>query len=121
MIEYDDLTKAIFYKITYYPKKLYITSSGFKITNKKIDNKDTVKTIQSYLQQLYVDESEKIELKRTATEGPITGEYSTIKVTLYYKNAETEVFSNKIGSEDYIIEYNPKFISFISYIEEIVK
>lgn len=121
MIEYDDMTNTIFSKISYYPKKLYITSSGFKITNNKIVNKDTIKIIQTYLQEFYVDESEKIELKRTKIEGPITGEYSTIKVTLYYKNAETEVFSNKIGSEDYIIEYNPKFNSFLKFIEDMVK
>ncbi|MBL7705929.1 MAG: hypothetical protein JNM21_10340 [Taibaiella sp.] len=120
LIEYDDMTNTIFSKISYYPKYIYITSNGFKITNKKVYNKDTIAIIQSYLQQFYVDESETIELKRTKIEGPITGEYSTIKITLYYKNAETEVFSNKIGSEDYIIEYNPKFISFLKFIEEIV-
>lgn len=56
----------------------YITSDGLKIINKKIENKDTIKTIESYLQQFYIEESEEIELKRTKIEGPITGEYSTI-------------------------------------------
>ncbi|GEM_PF-1396048 len=121
LIEYNDMTYSIFSNITYYPKKVYLISDGFHINNKKIVDSDTIKTIQSYLQQFYVDESEKIELKRTKTEGPITGEYSSIKVTLYFKNGETEVFSNTIGSEDYIIEYNPKFLSFIQYIEKIVK
>lgn len=121
LIEYDDMTASIYYKISYSSKRLHINKDAYQVTNKLIENKDTIKIIQSYLMDFFVDKKEKIELNRTKTEGPITGEYSTIKITLYFKNGKTEVFSSTIGSEDYIIEYNPKFLSFISYIEEIVK
>jgi len=117
LIEYDDMTASIYYKITYSPKQLHINKDAYQVTNRIVQNKDTVRIIQSYLMEFYVDKSEKIELKRTKTEGPITGEYSTIKITLYYKDGKTEVFSDTIGSQEYIIEYNPKYESFLKFLE----
>lgn len=74
-----------------------------------------------YINQFYIEESEKIILNRTKKEYIVSSDYPYIQV-ISYKDGK-ELFKNKtqIGEENYNIEYNPRFLEFYKFLDYIAK
>ena len=73
----------------------------------------------NYINKFYI-EKEKIIFSKKKTGYITSNDYPVITVKLFKKGDVVLEQRNRIGSATHIIEYNPKFIEFYEFLEELV-
>ena len=73
----------------------------------------------NYINKFYI-EKEKIIFSKKKTGYITSNDYPVITVKLFKKGDVVLEQENRIGSETHKVEYNPKFIEFYEFLEELV-
>src|SRR5699024_5946397 len=84
---------------------------------KKLCQNESIRRIESYLSMFYL-ENEKIELKRNKRNYIVSGNYPRINVSGYQDGKEIFNKQTQIGEETYDVIYNPKFLEFYEFLNE---
>ncbi|MCE2503333.1 MAG: hypothetical protein J4G05_04645 [Chlorobi bacterium] len=84
-----------------------------------INSLDKRNRFVNYINQFYI-EKEKIIFSKKKTGYITSNHYPEIIVKLFKKGDVVLEQENRIGSETHKVEYNPKFIEFYEFLEELV-
>jgi len=119
-VDYWKGTEANEYQF-YYSNKILEIKSEYLGLRKRIDNKQSIQAFLEYINLFYLDKEKEIILNRTKSEYLESTDYSNIKVKGYKKKKEIFNESTQIGEEKYDIEFNPKFLEFYEFLDNLVK
>ncbi|MBQ8069791.1 MAG: hypothetical protein IJ202_02950 [Bacteroidales bacterium] len=81
------------------------------IMNKFIDNVDA----------FFITKSEKIEFNKVKRDNQIFSDYPVLTYELFLENKSVIKQTIQIGYEDYDVEYNPKFLAFYEFLDNLVR
>ncbi len=123
-IDSVEMTCALFGKYTEFTlnfSKTYFNGSFFHDDKKKfiINSLDKRNRFVNYINKFYI-EKEKIIFSKKKTGYMTSNDYPVITVKLFKKGDVVLEQENRIGSETHKVEYNPKFIEFYEFLEELV-
>lgn len=103
--------------------KTEITYKGEVLFTEKKTLKDSVacNRLITYINQFYIDKKDSIILKKLKNNETLITDYPSIRVLGYKK--EKEIFNTKtqIGEEEYDVEFNPIFLEFYEFLDNLVK
>ncbi len=119
-IYYWDTNEANIYIFEYSKGKINISDeySGY---NKILEDKLYIQTLLKYINLFYIDKKEKIVLKRTKLNYMQSSEPPIITVIGYKEGKEVFKEVTEIGAEEYDIEFNPKFLEFYEFLDNLVE
>ncbi len=125
VVVYWKSTEANEYQFYYSNKILQIRSEyfgceyfGFK---KSVENKQSIQTFLKYVNLFYIDKEKKIILNRKKRDYLESTDYPNIKVIGYINKKEVFNVKTQIGEEEYDVEFNPKFLEFYEFLDNLVK
>ena len=120
VVVYWKSTEANEYQFYYSDKILQIRSEyfGFK---KSVENKQSIQTFLKYINIFYIDKEKEIVLNRTKRDYLESTDYPNIKVIGYKNKKEVFNINTQIGEEEYDVEFNPKFLEFYEFLDNLVK
>ena len=96
-------------------------SECFGPFEKQISDKDIIVNFLSYLDSFFITKSDKIELSKVKRDDQICSNYPEISFELFLKNKSAIKHRQEIGYEEYDVEYNPKFLEFYEFIDNLVR
>ena len=111
---------AYHYIFRYSQNQLQIhRSSNSDPFHKCLSDSHIIDEFLDYIDIFFVTKSETIELSRVKGD-PIVTDYPSLTFTLYFENELVKKQSIQYGEEGYDIEYNPKFVAFYKFLDNLV-
>lgn len=117
-IKYWKATEANEYYFKYSNGVIQV-SSQYSSLNKTVSKEITVKKFINYIDAFFIDKTQEIEFSKLKCSEPIVTDYSVITIQGYRDRREIINQKIQIGEESYKIKFNPKFIEFIEFLEEL--
>ena len=114
--------------VEYYGTDIYdIKFSGGKMTikggldhfEKEVFDLDSLNKFISVIDAFFVTKNESVEISRKKTGNLIAAEYPHMFISIYMKNGSTIKEIVKIGDGMYEIEYNPLFLEFYEFVDNL--
>lgn len=113
-------TKAMEYIITI-PNMLKTSlKEGFSDARQSIDSPCLTRSIMSYLQSFYIDETIPIIVSKRRREFVVSGDYSCLSIKAYKKGKCIMSKDTQMGEERYDVIYHPDFIVLWNLLNELV-
>ena len=108
------------YKYTYSigNKQITITCPNLQL-EKHINDSLTLNNFLYFIDSFFISKSELIEITRSKSD-PIVTDYSRITIELFLNSKLIHKETIQYGEEGYDIEYNPKFVEFYSFLDNLV-
>src|SRR5699024_6935449 len=88
--------------------------------DKIITSKENHNRLINYINELYIDKKKDIVLKKIKRDYFESTNYPSITIIGFRNNTETLNNFNQIGDEVYDVKYNPYFLEFINFLDEII-
>ena len=107
------------YDIKYSSGKMTISGGFVPPFEKQIFDIVTINSFISYIDAFFVTKNETVEIARKKTGDIIVAEYPRMFITIYMKNRNVKEVTVIVGNEMYDIEYNPLFLEFHKFVENI--
>lgn len=104
-----------------YSKEIILVSEFFSTFQKQLSDRVIVDTFLRYLDSFFITKSEKIEYSRVNRDDPICTDYPTLSFKIFLKNKSVIEQTHQIGYEEYDVEYNPKFLEFYEFLDNLVR
>lgn len=117
VVKYWKSTEANEYSYRYNNKSLRIKGQYFGL-NTKTSNPTTINKFINYINSFYIDKTERIILKKIKQPMMVT-DYPIITVAGYKGGKQIFKEHTQIGSEDYEIKFNPKFLNFYKFLDHL--
>ena len=108
------------YVFQYSKGEMHITrTSTYRPFEKHVTNNKIIDNFLNYIDIFFINKSEIIEIGRTRRD-PIVTDYSKLIIELFLVDKTTQQTTIQYGEEQYYIEYNPKFVEFYNFLDNLV-
>lgn len=102
-----------------YSNGIIRVSEYFSAFQEQFSNRVIIDTFLSYIDSFFITKSEKIEISRVKRDDQICTDYTTLSFEIFLKNKSVIKQTHQIGYEDYDVEYNPLFLAFYEFLDNL--
>ena len=118
-VHYWKSTEANEYSYKYVDRELAIKGQYFGVNIKSSDT-TTIDKFITFVNEFYIDKTEKIILEKIKRDYVVSSEYPSITVIGYKGGKELFREHTQIGYEEYDVKFNPKFLEFYEFLDDLI-